>query len=424
MPFMSNQYYNELINIGIEKGIQTKVPTVMLMHVKGCSLVQRIYMTPGDTLTFRKQKVEQDTTKYYIKFSGKNSAHYNYNAQEDYALVKYTPRFIKGEGLDEYKNKIIFWKNKRLEFLEQYLINNTVSKDFLDYIRSDIQNGYIFYLYYPLVYSNIKRSQMPISYLDSISIPGDEKSQYFRVASDLYVKGYSDNIYTCIDDLYKNIKTKFSGEQQDYMTALLIGTFSLKQDSTYSKRLNEIIDSSLVYLKNPAYKDYITQSRDFYRLCNKQFSDDVLDNTKMKTYGKPDVISLRDVLNMYKGKSLYIDMWASWCGPCREDISKSAAVKEYLKSAGVEYLYFSVDRDEAAWLKASDEEKITQNQFMICDINNSPLAGFLSFNYVPFYVILDLGHRIKTSLGPRPCPENLNEIKAFISGIQSKITKF
>lgn len=55
----------------------------------------------------------------------------------------------------------------------------------------------------------------------------------------------------------------------------------------------------------------------------------------------------------YKGKVVFLNVWATWCGPCRMEMPTIQALYEKLDTAGVEFVILSVDRD-------SDEPKIAK----------------------------------------------------------------
>lgn len=418
-PFKSNQFYLSDSRTVLSADIRVNSPLGYLISGGRGFYIQRLYMTPGDSLIISMESVKQDTTSRYLKFSGKNSAHYNYYAEEFFALQKYQPRFREAKDLDDYKEKVIIYRDKGLEYLNQAISKNNLSDGFIKYMSAEIQNRYTFWLYSPLISEDVKRSHLPPSYLDSAFVVENEGGQIYSAASEYYIRGAADNIYNDLDGMYEKIKREFSGKQLDYMTATMIGIYALKQNSQYKDRLNAIIDSALISIKNPDYKEYIQQAHDFYNI-KEYFPDNVLDSTYLRAYGSKDSLSLRKVLNIYKDKPLYIDMWASWCGPCRYDISKSQEVKSHLRDVGIEYIYFSIDTRESAWLKASEDDKITENQYMICDIYNSPITNFLSFNFIPFYVLMDESHKIKNTAAPSPLPENLEEIKEMVENMDEE----
>ena len=55
---------------------------------------------------------------------------------------------------------------------------------------------------------------------------------------------------------------------------------------------------------------------------------------------KPENI-LQTILDRYKGKAVLIDMWATWCGPCRAGHKAMAPMKEQMKGQNVQFVYIT-----------------------------------------------------------------------------------
>lgn len=120
-------------------------------------------------------------------------------------------------------------------------------------------------------------------------------------------------------------------------------------------------------------------------------------------------VSLAD----FKGKVVYIDFWASWCGPCRQQFPYSKKLHEGLtkkQRKNIEFLYISIDATEEAWKKAVEQYDL-QGVNVISPGNwNSEVCKYFGINSIPRYMIMDKNGNIVDPNAKRPSDESVLDL--------------
>ena len=115
----------------------------------------------------------------------------------------------------------------------------------------------------------------------------------------------------------------------------------------------------------------------------------------------------------FKGKYVYIDLWASWCGPCCKEVPHLQALEKELQNENVVFLSISTDTDKEAWKNKMDELGMHGNQ--LHDRDNT-LCNALNVKGIPFFLIYDKEGKLHTYKAMRP--SSGDALKAFLEALE------
>lgn len=92
-------------------------------------------------------------------------------------------------------------------------------------------------------------------------------------------------------------------------------------------------------------------------------------------------------LEAFRGKYVYIDMWATWCGPCKREMPYLKTLEEKFKDAEIVFLGLSVDRDKAKWEEMVKSGSLTGVQLYLG--NQSKFQKAYKVDAIPRFILLD-----------------------------------
>ncbi|CAM1348967.1 TlpA family protein disulfide reductase [Tenacibaculum insulae] len=115
-------------------------------------------------------------------------------------------------------------------------------------------------------------------------------------------------------------------------------------------------------------------------------------------------------LDDLKGKYVYIDMWATWCNPCKQEIPFLQKVEKQYHGKNIEFVSISVDseRDYETWKKMVADKNLTGIQ--LYSKRDKDFAGAYKVNSIPRFILIDPKGNIVNADAPRPSSPKLIEL--------------
>lgn len=239
---------------------------------------------------------------------------------------------------------------------------------------------------------------------------GEETSVGGTVNNDVYQKFSNDFIAAQkeMNDFYKAIQedTTLSDEQRQAKMNELEAKEEKAMDMIYNTIEQNITNAVGIHLlpsyasafseekqqalveKVPAemVNDNIKRIKDHLDLVAKTAVGQKFADFEMKT-PEGNNVKLSDFVS--KNKYTLVDFWASWCGPCRQEMPNVVESYKIYKPKGFEIVGVSLDRDEESWKKGIAELNITWPQMSDVKYWDCEAAKLYGVNAIPATVLID-----------------------------------
>ncbi|MBP8960294.1 MAG: TlpA family protein disulfide reductase [Bacteroidales bacterium] len=279
--------------------------------------------------------------------------------------------FLYDTIADNIKATIDKRRTNEIAVFEKFLSDKKISKNVFEMIKTDRNT------YYDAILSTIawikdlmviegREKVFPedfrnlwIETFDQSLITNPEvaKSPWFNFYAEsyLYFRDYMNNDFTKekLDALNESgqIKIYRVNKAKEYLPSEVRESYIanyLYQESSqkeYEKELIELFENFKSEYPKSKYIQYISPLIDeiinFHKASESEFSEKVI---FVKDYQKQK--SLTDIAKTLPKGKIYVDVWATWCGPCISEFKYKEDLKSLLQKNNVQILYISIDRDQ------------------------------------------------------------------------------
>jgi thiol-disulfide isomerase/thioredoxin len=200
------------------------------------------------------------------------------------------------------------------------------------------------------------------------------------------------------------------GKQYDFYTAIDTLNkieFNNMLDS-YSKQffvsLNKVSDSNFL----EKAKTKIKKTIDNWSNRKEAYDKMPKEGEYAIDFSYTDKDSVEFSLSNFKGNLVYIDVWATWCGPCRAEIPSLKKLELEYHEKDITFLSVSVDNDRASWLEMIKEKELGGIQLW-ADGWSKITEDYAIFG-IPRFMLISREGKIISNDAPRPSSDKIRTL--------------
>ena len=112
--------------------------------------------------------------------------------------------------------------------------------------------------------------------------------------------------------------------------------------------------------------------------------------------------TLDGILKKYKGQVIYLDFWASWCGPCKREMPYSQKLKKELAGQDIAFIYMSTDKNPDKWKEMIDQLQITGDHYRLSQSLKQEVYTRFNLQYIPRYILINKDGKVADENAKRP----------------------
>lgn len=387
----------------------SEISTPQYFTVRTGRIRNKLFISPGDvtTINFDTEDRDRDAT---IDGDGKQ---YNLALREVNKLhSKLTQDFtgLFGLPIEEFISKLDSLKLRVEEVIAPFKHDK---KPFADFERART-NYYTLGLlanypnYHAYATGQESESIDVDDFMDGIDIKNSK-----HIGIDEYISLLESHIDKVYGETMKGDRAKGTSDFEKSLTYFelvdsIMGKGILADLINHSHTKNAIRWSSLEtaknisehYMESATSEEYVNSIRN---LLNKRMllapgqpaPKFTLEGFDGKTYSLDD----------FKGQLVYLDFWATWCGPCRREIPYLKQLKDEYKGKPIAFIAISVDDDKEAWEKMVKNDKLDGIQLYAPKAWLNEVTIQYQVVGIPTFVLIDGEGRIIEYPASRPSQE-------------------
>ena len=375
------------------------------------SLAQSIYQGPQPEVLFKSTPEKAFLNEFTAKFKN------DFDAPGQYA--KFTDT-----NIDVLEMKLFDARKTQLAFYKAYPQAGQFSDAFKQYVEACIRwNYWHLLLAYPIIRGNAQTAQAKLMSLPSVMV--DELAT-LNVNDDaaLSAEPYQNFLFFYVTYLNSKVRNFVKYTPTDIQSSLSNKAAVARQRLTgrpYQYALARLLVENCDKTTPSSVREVFgllsgTPNSAGYATAVKARCGEVMNRKDEPVASKkkavdPNTFSFTNLngepvtLDAFKGKVVYLDVWASWCGPCRAEFPFSKQLQERLSQKQKEqvvFLYLSIDDNEDVWKRALNSLQLLGEQGITKGGWNSRTVQYFGIQSIPRYILINKKGQVTEPDAKRP----------------------
>ena len=190
----------------------------------------------------------------------------------------------------------------------------------------------------------------------------------------------------------------------DSLNSIDFNNMAEQYAAAFQASLNNVTDAEFIVTA----KERITKTTDSWLERKTAVDNMPKEGEPAIDFNYPDIEGNEISLTSFKGKLVYVDVWATWCGPCKAEIPSLQKLETDYHGKDITFMSVSVDTDKEAWEKMVAEKELGGVQLW-ADGWSKITKDYAIFG-IPRFLLFDAKGNVISTNAPRPSSDEIREL--------------